>query len=63
VWLEVSFVLIILIGSTPLSVPRWRSIALKEIVVGISKIEDYRRTMRQAKRSVVQVATSATWLV
>ncbi|GJC80894.1 hypothetical protein ColLi_03732 [Colletotrichum liriopes] len=33
------------------------------VVVGISKLEDYKKMLRIAKRSAAQAATSATWLV
>ncbi|KZL85365.1 hypothetical protein CI238_07374 [Colletotrichum incanum] len=33
------------------------------VVVGISKIEDYKKMLRIAKRSAVQAGASATWLV
>ncbi|KAF5004001.1 hypothetical protein FDECE_9501 [Fusarium decemcellulare] len=33
------------------------------VVVGISQIEDYKRLMRNAKKSAVHAATSAAWLV
>lgn len=32
------------------------------VVVGISKIEDYRRMLRASKTATVQAAAGATWL-